>query len=163
MNYFKECKTLEELKKEYKKLVFMYHPDRPTGNLAIMQDINNQYDRVFPILKEMHNTKAAAKEKGYYNTSETVEMFKDIINTIINLQGITIEICGSWLWISGDTKDHKDILKAAGCQWAPKKHMWYWRADKYKSKNRGKMSIDDIRNKYGSDTVYSNKGVLIGV
>jgi len=153
MNYFKECQSLEELKKEYKKLVFMYHPDRPTGNLAIMQDINNQYDNIFPILKTMHNTKAEAKEKGFYATSETVEMFKDIIAKIINLQGLTMEICGSWLWVSGNTKPNRKALSAAGLHYSKKKAMWYWRADRYKSKNRGKMTIDDIRNKYGSDTV----------
>ena len=37
--YFKEANTLEELRKQYKQLLKMHHPDNG-GNVADMQEIN---------------------------------------------------------------------------------------------------------------------------
>jgi len=42
MNYFKECKTVSEVKKIYRKLALKNHPDKG-GNLQTMQSINAQY------------------------------------------------------------------------------------------------------------------------
>jgi len=38
-NYFSNCKTLEEVKRLYKKLALQYHPDRPGESVVIMQRI----------------------------------------------------------------------------------------------------------------------------
>ena len=40
MSWFSKVKTLEDLKKEYKKLAMQYHPDRLGGDTAKMQQIN---------------------------------------------------------------------------------------------------------------------------
>lgn len=45
-NWFSGCKSREEIKKRYKDLCKEHHPDRPTGNLKKMQDINQQYDKI---------------------------------------------------------------------------------------------------------------------
>ena len=45
MKFFEGIKTLDELRKEYRRLAFIYHPDKG-GETAIMQVINDQYDRL---------------------------------------------------------------------------------------------------------------------
>ena len=35
-----------------------------------------------------------------------------IIEQLLNYPDMLIEVCGSWIWVSGNTKEHKDILKA---------------------------------------------------
>ncbi len=50
--------------------------------------------------------------------------------TFEKLAGVTVLVKGEKtacpiVWIGGETKPHKDKLKAAGCKWAPKKKMWY--------------------------------------
>jgi hypothetical protein len=45
MKFFEGIKTLDELRKEYRRLAFLYHPDKG-GDTAIMQVINYQYDRL---------------------------------------------------------------------------------------------------------------------
>lgn len=67
IQYIKEVSTLEELKKAYKKLAVMYHPDLG-GDTAIMQAINNEYDYLFEELKNVHKN-----QKGEYYTKETDE------------------------------------------------------------------------------------------
>ena len=93
-----------------------------------MKAINNEHDKIFEILKAQHNRRADAEqaqrdagqrtETYTRHTTETAEEFRTIIELLLKLDGITVELCGSWLWLSGETKQHKDALKAAGCRWS---------------------------------------------
>ena len=146
MKYFQNCSTLEELKAEYKKLVKKYHPDRG-GDNETMKQINNEYEKAFEILKDQHNKTADAA----HQTTETPFEFIEIVDKLMKMQGLIVELCGSWLWISGDTYNNKDGLKAAGCKWSNNKKMWYWRHEEDARPYRGKSrTMDQIRSKYGS-------------
>ena len=125
-----------------------HHPDHG-GDTATMAAINNEYEARFTILKNQHN--ATADEK--HQTTETPEEFINIINTLIKFPGIIVELCGAWLWISGDTKPIKEDLKACGCRWSNNKKMWYWHHPEEGVRwHKGKSTMTDIRNKYGSQT-----------
>jgi hypothetical protein len=160
MKYFEGITTIDELKKVYRKLCQLNHPDNG-GNVTIMAEINNEYTKLFNILKNQHNTKAEADTTG--NTrpiNECPEEYINIISELVTLKGLTVELCGSWIWISGDTREHKDKLKSIGCRWASKKKMWYWRSEADAVKSRKTKSMDYIRNKYGS-TSYSTSDLLL--
>lgn len=157
MNYFNQCQTLQELKTAYKKLAMIHHPDRG-GSLEEMKLINAEYDEVFRVLKDAYNKDA----KPGRETTEVPEQFRDIIIDIMDLEGIEIELIGSWIWVSGDTRTHKDLFKGLGFNWASKKKMWYWRVDEYKSFGRGKKSIQEIRDTYGSEKLVMKKNNRIG-
>ena len=149
--YFEKCKTLEELKNEYRKLAMLHHPDRKGGNLEEMQKINGSYDRYFQILKNEHiNFKGESYQK---ETAETPEEFKDIISELLKMQGIEIELIGSFLWLSGNTKQYKDEIKKLGFSWHSKKLMWYKAPNGYVKCSRKTYTIDEIRGMYGSETV----------
>ena len=51
--YFENISTLEDLRKQYKELLKLHHPDNG-GNVSEMQEINAEYDRLFKILKNQH-------------------------------------------------------------------------------------------------------------
>ena len=144
--------TLDDLKKAYRRLAMLHHPDRG-GSLETMKAINNENDELFEILKAEHNARADADTTGKTRrTTETAEEFRDILDVLLKLDGLTVELCGCWLWISGDTITNKDALKAAGCRWSSGKRMWYWHhPEDAAGWHRGrKYSIGDIRTKYGS-------------
>lgn len=144
--YFANCRTLEELKAEYRRLAHKHHPDIG-GDTATMQEINRQYEATFNSMK--HNTGKTSVGADKY--TETAAEFIRIIDALVKLQGITVELCGAWLWISGNTKAVKEQLKAAGCRWSSKKKLWYWYpADMRVPHARGKSSMQQIRDKYGS-------------
>ncbi len=146
--WFNECQSIEDLRKAYKELVLKNHPDRG-GDNETMASINAEYDQLFNEMK-----------LGSKNNLEQVEMpeeFRTIINKLLNLHGLKIEICGAWLWISGDTYMNKAALKACGCFWASKKMQWYWRPAEAKSFNHRPVSMDRIRAKYGSNVVAGNE------
>jgi hypothetical protein len=80
----------------------------------------------------------------------------DIINKIIRFVGINIEICGTWVWVSGNTKQYKDELKKVGFWWASKKLMWYWHTPEQTAHRHKTWSMDKIREKYGSQFIGNN-------
>ncbi len=43
--FFKDCRTLQEVKQQYKKLAMQYHPDRG-GDEETMKQINQAYDSI---------------------------------------------------------------------------------------------------------------------
>ena len=65
--YFNKINTLEELRKQYKELLKIHHPDNG-GNVADMQEINAAYDQLFKGLKDKHNSKteSSTKESSYF-------------------------------------------------------------------------------------------------
>lgn len=90
----------------------------------------------------------AGKNHGYGDA------LMEALNKIIHCPGITIEICGAWVWVGGDTRPVKDVLKEAGYFWASKKKMWYFRPPEWASANRyGEWTIEAIREKFDSEEV----------
>ena len=144
--YFKNVNSLEELKREYRRLVMIHHPDHG-GDTATMQAINAEHDALFEVLKAKHN----AEHDAAHQTTETPEEFREIIDALLRMDGVEVELCGSWLWIGGNTRAHKDELKAAGCRWSSSKKLWYWRHSEVAHHwHRGRTTIVEIREKYGS-------------
>ena len=80
-------------------------------------------------------------------------IYPEIIGQIIGFEGIIIELIGNWIWISGNTYPYRQQLKQIGFFFAPKKVMWYYRPEDYKSSNASPKPIETIRAKYGSEVI----------
>ena len=136
--------TPELTKAAYRRASMKFHPDRNPAGLEMMKAINSAYDTL----------------REYEGSNATVDAYpeamNDAITAVVHLEGVVIEVCGNWVWLSGDTRTHKDDIKAAGFKWATKKQMWFFRPDDYKSASRINMAMSDIRVNHGSQIV-SNK------
>lgn len=156
--YFENVRTLEELRKQYKELLKLHHPDNG-GNLSEMQEINAEYDRLFHILKNAHENNSANygnKNTDYNNMKYDFaedEKLREMLSKVIHFTGIDIELVGAWIWVSGNTYSCKKELKELGFKWANQKKMWYWHSEAFRKKSRKSLSMDDIRNYYGSTRV----------
>jgi hypothetical protein len=141
----KKVKTIDNLKKQYKELAKKYHPDAG-GSKEDMQAVNNEYELLLDkILTGQNLTEEEKEVERVVN-----EAFREVIQEIINYPGIDIELIGRWIWVSGATYPIRDVLKKSGFWYASKKKMWYWHPPDAKSQNREEMSIDEIRERYGS-------------
>lgn len=145
MNILRMSKLTQEiLKLAYRKACAKYHPDRNPAGLEMMKSINVAYDTLKDLPDEEIFTPGTG-ENHYFD-----ELLNEAINIAMNLDGVSIEVCGNWVWLSGNTKPHKDAIKSSGYFWASKKMMWYFRPAEYKSSNRGSWDIDRIRESHGS-------------
>lgn len=137
--------TLEELKKEYHRLCLKLHPD-VGGSDEEMKILNAEYETLFERVKNIHVNKDG--EKYEKETDETPEEFQWLIAELLKLDDMVIEIIGCFVWVSGNTKPHKERLKELKFKWHSKKKCWYRSPDNYHRWGGGEYSMDDIRNMY---------------
>lgn len=140
-DFFASCTTTEEAKKLYYRLAQQHHPDHG-GDPEIMKAINAEFE-------------CFCKDgpTGGADRDDLPEEFMRVIVRIITLPGLTAEIIGKWVWVTGNTYAHRDALKAAGFRWASKKKAWYWHRPEDAVKGSHKTTLEGIRRKYGSATI----------
>lgn len=155
--YFEGLTQEAEIKTRYKELAKKFHPDLG-GSLEAMKEINNQYEKVMEGAYQRAGKSITEIEELLKNDAE----LRDKLSKIITLEGLDIEICGSWLWITGDTKTYREIFKTLQFFWANQKKAWYFRSDKNKSYNRKSMSLEEIRYKHGSLSVKGSASLKLG-
>lgn len=160
--YFKGIRTLDDLRTAYKKLLRQYHPDNG-GSEEICKEINVEYEQVFQEIEsgafftdyedaETHETKYSA---------DVDRKVREMINKVVILDGLEIEISGCWIWLSGNTYQHKEAIKAYGFKWSTSHKKWYYKP--YESrKPRRAMKEEDRRAKYGSRTFSSRPAAALG-
>ena len=148
--YFAGVKDIETLRKQYRELLKKFHPDNANGSVEITQQINAEYDALFATLSK--ESKSDGESTTYDDEAEN-EAFKAVLNQIIHINA-DVEIIGSWVWVSGGY-EYRELLKSIGFRYAPKKKCWCWHFGTYKRHHKTKVSLDEIRMKYGSKTVNS--------
>ena len=153
MKFFNECSTLEEVKATYKRLAMQNHPDRG-GDTAVMQEINKEY--AFASAKVLKGANLSEEETEQHIRFS--EEYRKVIEQIAHLPLITIELVGWWIWVTGDTYPVRTELRTAGLFFAPKKQAWYNRSEEYKVSKGGKKTLDEIREKYGSEVIQAGNG-----
>ncbi|MBY0315666.1 MAG: J domain-containing protein [Bdellovibrionales bacterium] len=147
--------TEEVVKTAYHKACFKFHPDRNPAGAEMMKLVNEARESLkvatYPI--EYKN------ESGYDYGDE----INAALNKVIHLEDVKIEICGSWVWVSGNTKEHWPIFKEAGFKFSPPKKMVYFRPQYAKTRHFKKdgISMDEIRDKYGSDRIKGKRAFYL--
>lgn len=145
-NYFSST-TIEDLKKEYKKLAKKYHPDLNKGmdTTKLFVEVNAQYEKLFARLKN--------SDKNSYQHKESFDdsSFRSIIDILIRHSDINIEIVGSWIWVSGNTYAIRGELKDLGFKFSKSNKKWYF--GEVSGKKKKAMSWDKKVELYGVDTV----------
>ena len=136
--------TSSDIKKAYRAAALKYHPDKNPAGAEMMKIINAAFD----VLKDFSGDIPVDGEQD--NQQNYSEALNAALNAIFDLEGLTLEICGAWLWVTGETFKHKLVLKETGFKFASKKKSWYFRPENWKSASRGSFSMEEIRDTYGS-------------
>jgi len=129
---------INELKKVYKTLARKLHPD-VGGSTELFKILNTVYNDIL--------------ENGikFSQDSEFDLEIEKIISQILHYENIIILVIGNWIWLQGNTKPIKDNLKEIGFKWASKKKQWYY--GEMKGRSPKQKSMNDIKSKYGCQTV----------
>lgn len=170
--------TKSDIAKAYRKLAVKYHPDRSDSDAEIMKNINVAYDFLknsdlellkktkSPLLNivnyaydflnslDLDVVEHTDKKNAYDYTRE----LEGVLFNVLKIDNITVEICGNWIWLSGETKINKDLIKSLGFKWSKNKKQWYYRPIEHKCRKKTDkvLEMDEIRKLYGS-SVLNNK------
>jgi len=158
--WFAGCETPDQARSRYHKLAKRFHPDvNPTltDATAIMQEINAHYERDMRGFSGETFAQSERSEKTYtytYNEAKETGIQDKIVQALkLKMHGVKIELVGSWIWLSGNTKVYKDLLgkNGLGFRWSGKRQMWYYTTQRYR-RRASNASFSSIRQKYGSTT-----------
>ena len=146
---FENAMSYEEIKKDYVEFVTEFK-----GNASALKFINGAFAKHVEEVKDIHvNAKGETYQK---EVKETTEDFMTLISELIAMDGIIVESCGTWLWVSGATKANKEALKACGFRYAAKKQKWYKAPEGTKHfKGKKTWTMQQIRDAYGSHVIES--------
>lgn len=140
--------TEKDVVKAYKKLALKYHPDRNPLGAELMKAVNAAREVLMANIDKINQFQSADAD-AHYNYGEALEK---VLMALSGLSGIVYEVIGNWVWISGQTFEHKAALNELNCKWAPKKKQWFYRPEEHKSiGNRTEHSMDEIREMYGTN------------
>jgi curved DNA-binding protein CbpA len=147
-NPFLHLTKPEEVKKEFRRLCFLHHPDHG-GKAEDFRALNSQYLERLRVLDGSKHT-ANGKEFTYtYNDKREKEVAEKLAAAIGALPAsVDIVLIGIYIWIGGDTKPEKETLKKLGFYWSKNRARWYWKPADYKSR-RSKAGLDMIAARYG--------------
>jgi len=141
--------TAEKVTAAYRRAAMKYHPDRNPAGLVMMKAINAAREALADFRGSLDHSEAAGQYGGDLN---------DAISHLLSVVGLDLEICGAWLWVTGETKAAKDLIKQFETdsgnrfRWHSKKFAWYFAPNDFKGRrrSRGNVAMDDIRDRYGS-------------
>ncbi|MBT3210060.1 MAG: hypothetical protein HN704_01890 [Bacteroidetes bacterium] len=120
-----------------------------------MQAIINEYDYISKNFIENSNFDPERKQTEY----EISELLREKINSIIVLSGVNIEIVGCWLWLDGNTFEHKEILKEEDFKWNRKRYKWYWHEGNFR-KSKNDVTFNEMREFFGSTKIEQTKQII---
>ena len=94
------------------------------------------------------------ENKTEFTEAEKQELLEKIV-ALKQLPGLEINLCGSWVWIGGDTKPQRDVLKSLGCWWVAKIILWYWHlpVETMHYLRRKSNTMEEIEAKYGKQAI----------
>lgn len=145
--------SIEEAKRQYHKLVFENHPDYGGSDEAMVQ-INREWDYLRKHNFNLHETKEGSvyTDESQDVPDEVTERFAEIIASLVHMEGVGIEICGSFVWLSGNTYEWRQEIRELGFKWARRKKRWFLAPKNYR-KRGSEWSMDKIRSHHGSYVV----------
>jgi hypothetical protein len=135
-----------EVRDRYDELSRVFNPTNSKEPNEMMNTINAEYDMLMIVFRDAMLAEAA-KEK--LTVSEKIKELQEKIDP----SGLHLEICGTWLWVTGKTYQVKDALKDLGFRYSANKLSWYYRQEDDRSPNQEPIPLEMIREKYGTSVV----------
>lgn len=123
--YFENIKSLDELRKLFHKLCLKMHPDKGGDHIAFVE-MKHEYERIAAGFVDQSRRDDCAHGREPRHTMKAEREIMEMIEKIVRMHGLLIELCGSWLWLSGETYSQKDAVKSTGFRWSTSKKRWYW-------------------------------------
>lgn len=140
-NLFFGCTSIDEVQLRYDELSKVFN-----GQDEMLKSLKLEYSTLVNALSPSKPVEAV-KEKA--TVPEKIKELQEKVNP----DGLRLEICGTWLWVTGKTFQVKDALKELGFRYSANKLSWYYRQSDHRSGNQEPIPLEMIREKYGTNEV----------
>jgi len=125
-----------------------------------MKQINKEYEYLFKNVHEL-GQKSMSEEELKKDFNDLNDNFREVISKIFNLDGVIIEVIGSWVYCTGNTFAHAQVFRDNGFKFSKPKKAWYWYKGLDVTKNyRGRYNLNQVRNMHGSSLVNNDNKQL---
>jgi len=145
-------RTEDAVKRAYRAKAKEYHPDRG-GDVELMKLLNLAYET----LQKVEFSWADWQEVKARGQQPLTQTMREMWEAVKDFPGITVEIIGTWMWVSGNTKAVKEELKAHGFKFARSKMAWYFHEGYYRKRSKEAYSMDGIRDMWGYEVLRDEK------
>jgi curved DNA-binding protein CbpA len=143
-----ETASAEEIRLNYKRLMMKHHPDRG-GDQEAAKLINVAYEFLTKMQYDGSSEQAIEDNDDEFITSTDDDELNVVLSQITGLDGVVVELVGTWIWVSGNTFQHKEIFKMLGFKWGSKKKVWSWHKETDKCRSYKNQTMDEVKRKYG--------------
>jgi len=148
--YFVKFATVADIKKEYRKLCMVNHPDRG-GDVEVMKVVNVEYHIA---LKNVHGTQSVddnGQSHTYYYNEATEDALMEKIGALLSLQmeGVDVALVGIWIWVDGETMNYRKELKELKLRWHSGRKKWYFQTSNKRTKYKKNFSFNQMAQTYG--------------
>jgi hypothetical protein len=153
MDFFKTCASEAEAKILFKKLAMKHHPDRG-GDVETMKTLNNEYQAFLKSIDGTSRVSEDGKTRTYKFDGELEQALADKILALISVglaDDLDCFLVGSWLWVVGDTKPHKEKLKELEFKWHAVRKCWFFNLEKGVYRKSGHLG--EIFSEYGASKI----------
>ena len=134
--YFYNLFTPDEVKNMYNTLAKEHH-----ASLTMMAIINAEYH----IKLQSRNGQRNGKHTYYYNAHNEQAAIMHLQTCLESgifghMNGVEINIVGTWIWVYGDTYPQRAPLAGLGFARDYKRRMWYWKPSNEHQRSQRPMS-----------------------
>ena len=150
--HFYGLETLQQVKARYRELAKTYHPDTG-GSEDAMKALVAAFEWAIANVYRLAAMQDA-QERGYDFDDINIAGMADILKQVIDLD-CRLEIIGVWLY-AFEAYSVKAKLKELGFWFSSKHKAWIFNRGT-KIRRYSRMSTDDIRNKYGCQSINQPK------
>ncbi|MCE5345395.1 MAG: ELKS/Rab6-interacting/CAST family protein [Bacteroidales bacterium] len=141
-NLFFGCTSIDEVQLRFDELSNVFNDQD-----EMLKAIKEEYSTLMSVLHDSKPVYEAVKERA--TVSDKIKELQEKVNP----EGLSLEICGTWLWVTGKTYQVKNILKELGFRYSANKLSWYYRQSNHRSANQKPVPLAMIREKYGTNVV----------
>lgn len=111
--FFKTCKTLTQVINLYINMIRSLNIYNKSNSKEIRKQIDEDFHQTL-----LERFDIDEIDNDYVDYGEIIDKISDI--------DVSIEKCGHWLWVTGDTYAYRQLLKEIGFRYSYKKRAWYW-------------------------------------
>ena len=142
-NLFFGCTSAAEVQLRYDELSKVFN-----GQDEMLRVIRTEYSTLMNVLTPVETEQPVENAEEVKERATVAEKIKELQGKL-NPDGLHLEICGTFLWVTGKTYNVKDVLKELGFRYSANKMAWYYRKDEHRSSNQSPIPLEVIREKYG--------------